>query len=97
MLHGVLAGLFLCAGVVAGLDPLLRTAEVAKVTPAPAGKTAGVPAAAAGPVTEFVCEEDVRQAVRSGRKITFGGRTIVTPAARDLGDQHGIFVQAGFP
>ncbi len=74
-----------------------RTSESAALAPAPAGKTAGVPAAEAGPVTEFVCEEDVRQAVRAGRKITIGGRTIVTPAARDLGDQHGIFVQAGFP
>ncbi len=34
---------------------------------------------------EFVCEDDVRQAVRQGRKIIVGERTIVTPAARDLG------------
>jgi hypothetical protein len=46
---------------------------------------------------EFVCEDDVRQAVRQGRRIVIGERTIVTPAARDLGEQHRIFVQAGWP
>ena len=44
--------------------------------------------------TDFVCEEDVRLAVRQGRKIVIGERTIVTPAARDLGEQHRVFVQA---
>ncbi len=46
---------------------------------------------------DFVCEDDVRQAVRQGRKILIGERTIVTPAARDLAEQHRIFVQAGWP
>lgn len=46
---------------------------------------------------EFVCEDDVRQAVRQGRKIVIGERTIVTPAARDLGEQHRTFVQASWP
>jgi hypothetical protein len=44
---------------------------------------------------DFVCEDDVRQAVRQGRKIVIGERTIVTPAARDLGEQHRILVQEG--
>jgi acetaldehyde dehydrogenase (acetylating) len=47
--------------------------------------------------TEFVCEEDVRLAVRQSRKIVIGERTIVTPAARDLGEQHHVFVQAPWP
>jgi acetaldehyde dehydrogenase (acetylating) len=42
---------------------------------------------------DFVCEDDVRQAVRQGRKIVIGDRTIVTPAARDLAEQHRVFVQ----
>jgi acetaldehyde dehydrogenase (acetylating) len=50
-----------------------------------------------GAVVDFVCEEDVRQALRLGRKITIGERTIVTPAARDLGDAHRILVMAGWP
>jgi acetaldehyde dehydrogenase (acetylating) len=46
---------------------------------------------------EFVCEEDVRHALRHGRTITIGERTIVTPAARDLAEQHRVFVQAAWP
>jgi hypothetical protein len=44
-----------------------------------------------------VCEDDVRQALRQQRKIVIGERSIVTPAARDLGEQHRIFVQASWP
>jgi acetaldehyde dehydrogenase (acetylating) len=53
-----------------------------------------------GPVqkpAEFVCEDDVRQAIRQGQKITIGERTIVTPSARDLAEQHRVFVQASWP
>jgi hypothetical protein len=46
---------------------------------------------------EFVCEEDVRTALKQSRKIVIGERSIVTPAARDLGEQHRIFVQASWP
>jgi len=40
---------------------------------------------------DFVCEDDVRQAIRAGRKIIVSERAIVTPAARDLGEQHRVF------
>jgi acetaldehyde dehydrogenase (acetylating) len=59
----------------------------------------GPPAAPAPSVekpSDFVCEEDVRQAIRQGRKIVIGERSIVTPAARDLGEQHHLFVQASW-
>ncbi len=46
---------------------------------------------------DFVCEEDVRQALKQNRKIVIGEKTIVTPAARDLGEQHRAFVQAQWP
>lgn len=44
------------------------------------------PAAPAPPVavTDFVCEDDVRQAIRSNAKIFIGARTIITPSAREL-------------
>jgi acetaldehyde dehydrogenase (acetylating) len=42
---------------------------------------------------EFVCEDDVRAALRTGRKILLGEHTIVTPAARDLGDSQQIFLR----
>ena len=48
-------------------------------------------------VVSFVCEDDVKQAVRLGRKIVIGERTIVTPAARDLAEAHRVFVMAAWP
>jgi acetaldehyde dehydrogenase (acetylating) len=46
---------------------------------------------------DFVCEDDVRLAIRQGRKIVIGEKSIITPAARDLGEQHRLFVQAEWP
>ena len=40
---------------------------------------------------DFVCEEDVRLALKAGRKLVVSERAIVTPAARDLGEQHRVF------
>ena len=40
---------------------------------------------------DFVCEEDVRLAIRAGRKLLISERAIVTPAARDLGEEHRVF------
>jgi hypothetical protein len=63
----------------------------------PAPSAAAPPAnPAAGSVVEFVCEDDVKQAIRLGRKIVIGERTIVTPAARDLAEAQRVFVQASF-
>jgi acetaldehyde dehydrogenase (acetylating) len=45
---------------------------------------------------EFVCEEDVREAVRTGRKIVIGPRTIVTPSARDLAGSHRVFLESSW-
>lgn len=45
---------------------------------------------------EFVAESDVRDALRSGRTLLIDERTIVTPAARELGEQKKVFVQAGW-
>lgn len=42
--------------------------------------------------TDFVCEADVRAAIRENRKITIGPRTIVTPSARDLAAPNDILV-----
>ena len=67
--------------------------------PAPPPPTAA-PAEKTSPLSkplDFVCEEDVRQAMRHGRKLVIGERTIVTPAARDLAEQHHLFVTADWP
>ncbi len=45
-------------------------------------------------IAEFVCEQDVRDALAASRKIYIGPKTIVTPAARDLAAAHDILVVA---
>ncbi len=45
----------------------------------------------------FVCEDDVRLAVRDGRKLLVSERTIITPAARDAGEASKVFLHAGWP
>ena len=46
----------------------------------------------AQPAKDFVCEEDVRQAVRTGSRIVVSTRTIITPSARDAEQGRNIFV-----
>jgi acetaldehyde dehydrogenase (acetylating) len=53
--------------------------------------------AVSDPPAEFICEDDVRAAVRAGRKLVIGEKTIITPSARDLGEAQKVFVQADWP
>jgi acetaldehyde dehydrogenase (acetylating) len=46
------------------------------------------------PPLEFVCEDDVRRAIQTGRKLVVADRAIVTPSARELGEQHRVFATA---
>ena len=58
-------------------------------------RTPGVspPPKAAEPArTDFVCEEDVRAALREGRQIHLSARAIVTPAARDAAQGLGVLL-----
>jgi acetaldehyde dehydrogenase (acetylating) len=52
-----------------------------------------VPSAPSEPAKplDFVSEEDVRLAIRAGRKLLVAERAIITPAARDLGEEHRVF------
>jgi acetaldehyde dehydrogenase (acetylating) len=42
----------------------------------------------------FVCEDDVRAAIKAGRKVVIDEKTIVTPSARDLGEAQKVFLEA---
>ena len=78
----------------AGVDTTAMARQVAAVV----GQTSqAAPGGESAAVVGFVCEEDVRQAVRLGRKIVIGERTIITPAARDLANEHRIFVMQSWP
>jgi acetaldehyde dehydrogenase (acetylating) len=73
--------------------PGIPGADGAQGTPSPVltGGSSSQPPSAAQPVAEFVCEDDVRAAVRTGTRIRLGPKTIVTPAAREAGETHRIF------
>ncbi len=71
--------------------------EEPPVVPQSLPKPASVAPAPVEKPTDFVCEDDVRQAIKQGRRIVIGERTIVTPAARDLAEQHRVFVEASWP
>ncbi len=63
-----------------------------------AGGLAAEPSAERGTddqtVLDFVCEEDVRRALRAGTKLVVSERAIVTPAARDLANGHPVLTVA---
>jgi len=84
------------------IDKFLATRGLAPSLSAPTPLAPQAPYAPVAPSTvpaepeKFVCEDDVRLALREGRKLLIGERTIVTPSARDAGEAAGVFVQAGW-
>ena len=70
--------------------PVPREPQPPETKPAPPG---GHPAPQVT-IVDFVCENDVRDAVRDGRKIFIGPKTIVTPAAREAAAANDILVMA---
>ena len=80
-----------------GLEEAARRFVAQKLGPsgAPAQRaganvSATPPRSIEGPV-DFVSEAEVRSALGEGRKIRVHARTLVTPSARELGEQHRIF------
>ncbi|HLG16270.1 MAG TPA: aldehyde dehydrogenase family protein [Blastocatellia bacterium] len=61
--------------------------------PAPPPVQTQLPAAN-GRVYDFVCEDDVKRAIAAREKILINGKTIITPAARDLGEDREVFSRA---
>ena len=79
-----------------GLGAAPAPAPVARDTARPMSDAGGSEDSTGTPA-EFVCEDDVRAAIRSGRKLVIGEKTILTPSARDLGESQKVFIQAGWP
>ena len=46
-----------------------------------------------GKPVDFVSEDDVRRAIQKGEKIYITAKTIITPAARDIGEPAEIFAK----
>lgn len=79
---------FLSARVPAAPPPAAPPQVESKPAPAPSPVKKADPKAA-----EFVCEDDVRQAITKGEKIYVNAKTIITPSARDLGNEREVFVK----
>jgi acetaldehyde dehydrogenase (acetylating) len=47
-----------------------------------------------GKTVDFVSEDDVKRAIQKGEKIYINAKTIITPAARDIGEPGEVFVKA---
>jgi len=74
------------------IDAFLASRGIAGAPSAPALSAPSAPAPAAPQAPwPFVCEDDVRSAVKAGTKIVIGEKTIVTPAARDAGEAAKVF------
>ena len=63
------------------------TPQASSSSPAPASTTNG------GKTVDFVSEDDVRRAIQKGEKIYINAKTIITPAARDMGDPAEVFAK----
>ncbi len=43
---------------------------------------------------DFVSEDDVKRAIQKGEKIYINAKTIITPAARDIGEPAEVFAKS---
>ena len=73
----------------------MYTAPAPKETPAPTNGAERKPAPSTNgaKAVDFVSEDDVRRALQKGEKIYINARTIITPAARDIGEPAEIFAK----
>ena len=82
------------------VERFLAGRRIAPATPPPSPAEGSAPQPeppkppASKPETvDFVCENDVRAAIAQSRKIYVGPKAIVTPSARELGEQYDILVR----
>lgn len=70
--------------------PIVPPAQSAPAEP-PAAEPKPAPAIT---IADFVCENDIREAMQQKRKIYIGPKSIVTPSAKDMGAQFDVLVLA---
>ena len=79
-----------------GFAPAARPVMTTPSAPPPAASKSSVsPSPPVEKPAAFVCEDDVRQAIRAGQTLVISDKSIVTPSARDLGEAQGVFRQLG--
>jgi acetaldehyde dehydrogenase (acetylating) len=68
-----------------------QPANGGRSTPAP---VKAAPSSNGARTVDFVSEDDVRRAIQKGEKIYINAKTIITPAARDIGEPAEVFAKA---
>src|SRR5689334_6143719 len=71
----------------------MYTAPAPPPPPTPRESKPAPPSNNGAKAVEFVSEDDVRRAIQKGEKIYIGARTIITPAARDIGEPAEVFAK----
>jgi hypothetical protein len=71
----------------------MYTAPAPPPPPAPRENKPVTPSNNGAKAVEFVSEDDVRRAIQKGEKIYINGKTIITPAARDMGEPSEVFAK----
>lgn len=64
------------------------TAASSSISAAPSGN-----GGKGGKTVDFVSEDDVKRAIQKGEKIYINAKTIITPAARDIGEPAEVFAK----
>jgi hypothetical protein len=82
-------------GYQGGAPPSAAPHPAPSASQAPGG-AGSVTATPSEPPLDFVCEDDVRAAIRAGRKLVVSERAIITPSARELGESQRVFTVAPF-
>ena len=63
------------------------------MSPSPSGGRSVAASANGNKTVDFVSEDDVKRALQKGEKIYINAKTIITPAARDIGEPAEIFAK----
>ncbi|HEX6718477.1 MAG TPA: aldehyde dehydrogenase family protein [Pyrinomonadaceae bacterium] len=71
----------------------MYTAPAPRENRAPAPPAPPAPSSNGAKAVDFVSEEEVRRAIQKGEKIYINARTIITPAARDIGEPAEVFAK----
>ncbi|HEU4931012.1 MAG TPA: aldehyde dehydrogenase family protein [Pyrinomonadaceae bacterium] len=72
---------------------MYRAPEPKPAPPPPTPPPVAKPSTNGAKAIDFVSEEDVRRAIQKGEKIYINARTIITPAARDIGEPAEVFAK----
>lgn len=82
------------AGSMYAAPPRAENGGERRAEPPPVQKPASpAPAANGAKAVDFVSEDDVKRALQKGEKIYISARTIITPAARDIGEPAEVFAK----